>query len=102
MVFCCFDVMIQCMYCCIFLLALQRAASRESQGVRRRSKDCVFFNRKQFYLIFKKNPDSSLLTPDVNNILPEVCVECCAEADYYEGTDNIEGTPTLTDRLLEV
>ena len=38
----------------------------------------------------------------MNNILPEVCVECCAEADYYEGTDNIEGTPTFTDRLLEV
>ena len=74
----------------------------ENQGVRRRRKDRGFFQQKQFYLIFKKIPDSSLLTPDVNNILPEVCVECCAEADYYEGTDNIEGTPTLTDRLLEV
>ena len=74
----------------------------ENQGVRRRRKDRGFFQQKQFCLIFEKIPDSSLLTPDVNNILPEVCVECCAEADYYEGTDNIEGTPTLTDRLLEV
>lgn len=90
------------MYCCVLLLALHRAASRENQGVRRRRKDRGFFQRKQFCLIFEKIPDSSLLTPDVNNILPEVCVECCAEADYYEGTDNIEGTPTLTDRLLEV
>ena len=67
-----------------------------------RRKDRGFFQRKQLCLIFEKIPDSSLLTPDVNNILPEVCVECCAEADYYEGTDNIEGTPTLTDRLFEV
>ena len=74
----------------------------ENQGVRRRRKDRGFFQQKQFCLIFEKIPDSSLLTPNVNNILPEVCVECCAEADYYEGTDNIEGTPTLTDRLLEV
>ena len=74
----------------------------ENQGVRRRRKDRGFFQQKLFCLIFEKIPDSSLLTPDVNNILPEVCVECCAEADYYEGTDNIEGTPTLTDRLLEV
>lgn len=77
-------------------------AREENQGVRRRRKDRGFFQQKQFCLIFEKIPDSSLLTPDVNNILPEVCVECCAEADYYEGTDNIEGTPTLTDRLLEV
>lgn len=74
----------------------------ENQGVRRRRKDRGFFQQKQSCLIFEKIPNSSLLTPDVNNILPEVCVECCAEADYYEGTDNIEGAPTLTDRLLEV
>ena len=74
----------------------------ENQGVRRRRKDRGLFQQKQFCLIFEKIPDSSLLTPDVNNILPEVCVECCAEADYYEGTDNIEGTPAFTDRLLEV
>lgn len=90
------------MYSCVLLLALHRAGSRGNQGVRRRRKDREFFQQKQFCLIFEKIPDSSLLAPDVNNILPEVCVECCAEADYYEGTDNIEGTPTLTDRLLEV
>ena len=85
-----------------FCLLFIEQAREENQGVRRRRKDRGFFQQKQFCLIFKKIPDSSLLTPDVNNILPEVCVECCAEADYYEGTDNIEGTPTLTDRLLEV
>ena len=83
------------------LLSIEQVRE-ENQGVRRRRKDRGFFQQKQFCLIFEKIPDSSLLTPDVNNILPEVCVECCAEADYYEGTDNIEGTPTLTDRLLEV
>ena len=66
------------------MLALQRAASRENQGVRRRSKDCVFFNRKLFCLIFEKIPDSSLLTPDGNNILPEVCVECCDCNEIHE------------------
>ena len=85
-----------------FCLLFIEQVREENQGVRRRIKDRGFFQQKQFCLIFEKIPDSSLLTPDVNNILPEVCVECCAEADYYEGTDNIEGTPTLTDRLLEV
>ena len=85
-----------------FCLLFIEQVLEENQGVRRRRKDRGFFQQKQFCLIFEKIPDSSLLTPDVNNILPEVCVECCAEADYYEGTDNIEGTPTLTDRLLEV
>ena len=85
-----------------FCLLFIEQVREENQGVRRRRKDRGFFQQKQFYLFFEKIPDSSLLTPDVNNILPEVCVECCAEADYYEGTDNIEGTPTLTDRLLEV
>ena len=85
-----------------FCLLFIEQVREENQGVRRRRKDRGFFQRKQFCLIFEKIPDSSLLTPDVNNILPEVCVECCAEADYYEGTDNIEGAPTLTDRLLEV
>ena len=85
-----------------FCLLFIEQVREENQGVRRRRKDRGFFQQKQFCLIFEKIPDSSLLTPDVNNILPEVCVECCAEADYYEGTDNIEGTTTLTDRLLEV
>ena len=89
------------MYSCVLLLALHRAASRGKSRSKKEKKGSRF-QQKQFYLFFEKNPDSSLLTPDVNNILPEVCVECCAEADYYEGTDNIEGTPTLTDRLLEV
>ena len=90
------------MYCRVLLLALHRAASRGKSRSKKEKKGSRIFQRKQFYLIFEKIPDSSLLTPDVNNILPEVCVECSAEADYDEGTDNIEGTPTLTDRLLEV
>ena len=90
------------MYCRVLLLALHRAASRGKSRSKKEKKESRIFQQKQFYLIFEKIPDSSLLTPDVNNILPEVCVECSAEADYDEGTDNIEGTPTLTDRLLEV
>lgn len=90
------------MYSCIFCLLFIERLREENQGARRRRKDCGFFQQKQFRLIFEKIPDSSLLTPDGNNILPEVCVECCAEADYYECTDNIEGTPAFTDRLLEV
>lgn len=88
------------MYCRVLLLALHRAASRGKSRSKKEKKGSRIFQRKQFCLM--KIPDSSLLTPDVNNILPEVCVECSAEADYDEGTDNIEGTPTLTDRLLEV
>ena len=90
------------MYSCVLLLALHRAGSRGKSRSKKEKKGLSFFKRKLFCLIFEKIPDSSLLTLDGNNILPEVCVECCAEADYYEGTDNIEGTPTLTDRLLEV
>ena len=90
------------MYCRVLLLALHRAASRGKSRSKKEKKESRIFQQKQYCLIFEKIPDSSLLTPDVNNILPEVCVECCAETDYYEGTDNIEGTPTLTDRLLEV
>lgn len=90
------------MYCYVLLLALHRAASRGKLRSKKEKKESRIFQQKQFCQIFEKIPDSSLLTPDVNNILPEVCVECCAETDYYEGTDNIEGTPTLTDRLLEV
>lgn len=90
------------MYCYVLLLALHRAASRGKSRSKKEKKESRIFQQKLFCLIFEKIPDSSLLTPDVNNILPEVCVECCAETDYYEGTDNIEGTPTLTDRLLEV
>ena len=90
------------MYCRVLLLALHRAASRGKSRSKKEKKGSRIFQRKQICLIFEKILDSSLLTPDVNNILPEVCVECSAEADYDEGTDNIEGTPTLTDRLLEV
>ena len=34
--------------------------------------------------------------------LPKIPIECCAEADYDEGANNVERTPTITDRLLEV
>lgn len=90
------------MYSCIFCLLFIERLREENQGARRRRKDRGFFQQKQFRLIFEKIPDSSLLTPDGNNILPEVCVECCAEADYDECTNDIEGTPAFTDRLLEV
>lgn len=90
------------MYSCVLLLALHRAGSRGKSRSKKEKKGSRIFSTETVLSDFEKIPDSSLLTPDVNNILPEVCVECCAEADYYEGTDNIEGTPTLTDRLLEV
>ena len=57
--------------------------------------------------IFVDYTKGKILTPNFEllalfYILPEVCVECSAETDYYECTNDIESTPALTDRLLEV